>query len=156
MDLARAVAGDVVPDLEDLGEIGAGTLRGVVLGFLDAGGGGRQKEGLREGVRLDDGGCMGVRFRFHADEAEAVVEAHGSDRQADAAAERAAEGGTDSLCFLRPDAAGKGHGLDFAVQLVFQADVAGTQADRKIGWILDSQFYRSVFTFMKIDGQFGR
>ena len=83
---------------------------------------------------------MGVRFCFHAEEAEAVVEAHGVQGQADAAAERAAEDGADSLCFLRPDAAGEGHGLDFAVQLVFQADVAGAQADRKKGRILDSYF----------------
>ena len=97
MDLARAVAGDVVPDLEDLGEVGAGALVRVVLGFLDAGGGGRQKEGLRESVRLDDGGCMGIRFRFHAEEAEAVVEAHRGHGQADAAAERAAKCRADSL-----------------------------------------------------------
>lgn len=64
MDLARAVAGDIVADLENFREIGAGALGRVVLGFLDAGGGGRQNEGLREGARLDDGGCMGIRFAF--------------------------------------------------------------------------------------------
>ena len=97
MDLARAVAGDIVADLENFREVGAGTFGGVVLGFLDAGGGGRQNEGLREGVRLDDGGRVGVRFRFYADEAEAVVETHGSDRQADSSAERAAKCGADGL-----------------------------------------------------------
>ena len=40
---------------------------------------------------------MRIRFRFHAEEAEAVVEAHGSDRQADSSAERAAKCGADSL-----------------------------------------------------------
>ena len=135
-----AGASEEEADLENFREIGAGTFGGVVLGFLDAGGGGRQKEGLREGVRLDDGGCMGIRFRFHADEAEAVVEAHGVQGQADAAAERAAKSSLNGLFFLRPDAAGEGHRLDFPVQLILQADTAGTQADRKEGRILDSYF----------------
>ena len=97
MDLARAVAGDIVADLEDFREVGAGAFRRVVLGLFDARGRGRQNEGLREGVRLDDGGRVGVRFRFYADEAEAVIEAHGVHGQADAAAERAAKCGADGL-----------------------------------------------------------
>ena len=36
MDLARAVAGDIVADLEDFREVGAGTLGRVVLGLFDA------------------------------------------------------------------------------------------------------------------------
>ena len=131
MDLARAVAGDVVANLENLREIGAGALGRIVFGFLDAGGRWRQNERLREGVRLDDGGRMCIRFRFHAEEAEAVIEAHGSDRQADAAAERASECRADGFGTLWPDTAGEGHVLRFAVQLVFQADAAGNEADRK-------------------------
>ena len=138
MDLARAVAGDIVADLENFREVGAGTLGRVVLGLFDARGRGRQKEGLREGVRLDDGGRVGVRFCFHADESKAVIEAHGSDRQADAAAERTAECRADGLISLRPDAAGEGHRADFAVQLILQADAASAQADRKRRRILDS------------------
>ena len=140
MDLARAVAGDIVADLENFREVAAGTLRGIVLGVFDARRRRTEQKVLRERVGLDDGGGVGVRFCVHADQAEAVVEAHGVQGQADAAAERAAEGGADSLCFLRPDAAGKGHVLRFTVQLVLQADAAGSQADRKEVRILDSYF----------------
>ena len=140
MDLARAVAGDIVADLEDLGEVRAGALRGIVLGFLDAGRRRTEEQILRERVGLDDGGCMGVRFCFHADQAEAVVEARGSDRQANPSAERAAKSSLNGLFFLGPDAAGEGHRLDFPVQLILQADTAGTQADWNERRILDSYF----------------
>ena len=151
MHLPRAVAGNIVADLENFRKVTSGPFRGIVLGLLDARGRGRQDERLREGIGLDDGGRVGVGAGANPDQAEAVVGAHGGHRQADAAAERAAKGGANSLRSLRPDAAGEGHGLDFAVQLVFQADAAGAQTNWKGGWILDSQFDRSVLLFAEVD-----
>ena len=97
MDLPLAVAGNVIADLEHLRQVIAGTLVGIILGIVDVRGRGGQHQRLQKRIRLHDAGAVRVRLRFHADEAEAVVEAHGSDRQADAAAERAAKCGADGL-----------------------------------------------------------
>ena len=89
VDLPLAVAGNVIADLEHLGQVIAGTLVGIILGIVDVRRGGREHQRLQERIRLHDAGAVRVRLRFHADETEAVIQTGRFHVQANTAAPRA-------------------------------------------------------------------
>lgn len=146
VDLPLAVAGNVVTDLKHLGQVIAGPLVGIILGIVNVRRGGGQHQRLQKRIRLHDAGAVRVRLRFHADEAEAVIQTGRFHGQANASAPRALQRNLHCPPALRPDAAAHVYDLRLSIQLVLQPYTAGNLANRQPCWILHSQLCHAALT----------